>query len=165
VPTGTTVNVEDSNLLDIGKVSTAIHALIILLSLLALAALSIPRYSSAKISLLLAGLLGFSAIWLLPTTIAYTVVFAKKAAYITARLGNVSLPQAIIEAEEEAFGLTPVYKHKKYLRVVAIIPWFTVLFTAISSVLMFLGSGKTTDNVGSEKGLTSLDEKNERSPT
>jgi hypothetical protein len=81
---------------------------------LALAALFITRYSSAKTSLLLAGLLGFGAIWLLPTTIAFTVVFATKAAKISASIGGVSLPQAIIEAQEKAFGLTPVYKHKIY---------------------------------------------------
>jgi hypothetical protein len=147
------VNVDGNNILTIGRVSTAIHALLILLSLLALAALHITRYSSAKTSLVLAGLLGFSAIWLLPTTIAFTVVFATKAAKISASLGGISLSQAIIEAEERAFGLTPVYKHKMYLRVATIIPWFTFLFAAISSVLMFLDSGKTTNNAGSERGL------------
>jgi len=166
VPTGTTVKVDDGDILTTGKVSIAIHALLILLSLLTLAALSITRFSSPKTFLLLAALLGFSAIWLLATTIAFTVIFATKAAKISASLGGVPLPQAIIEAQEKAFGLTPVYKHKLYLRVATIIPWFTFLFAAISSALLFLNSRKTSGHAGSERDLAESHDgsKNERSP-
>lgn len=132
-PKGTIVNIGDDGeystvmvkkkrtlliqLLDIlttGKVSSAIQAVLILLSLLSLAALSITRFSSPKAFLLLGALLAFSTVWLLATTIAFTVIFATKSAKITATAGGVVIPQNIISVIQASLGLTPVYKELGY---------------------------------------------------
>lgn len=133
-PSGAVVKVDNHTILDPGKVSTAINALLIALSLASL--LSVVRYPSSKIILLLALAIGFSSVWLLATTIAITVTYATKSAKVSASLDGISIPQSTINGVAKRIGLSPVYKDLWYIRVAAIVPWFAFLFASIAAVLM-----------------------------
>jgi len=172
LPSGTTISIDSSGLLNPGKVSTSIHVLLVVLSILSLLALYVPRYSSPRSLLVLALSLGLASVWLLATTIAFTVVYATDASHVSAWVGGVPIPDTIISDQARALGLSTLYKNQWYLRIATIIPWFTWLFSALACTFMMLAwmsasqygvgeHGVTTKNVVNLKG----EEKDEeRSP-
>jgi hypothetical protein len=170
-------------------VSTAVIALLIPQPLVALFVLSVSRYSSSKVFLALALLIGFYSVFLLATTVGFTVIIATKSAKVSASLDGVPVPQSIINDVAKSIGLTPVYKDFWYskcddlhfnarktdrclvlVRVAAIVPWFACFFAFTASALMlhhWLALKKEA-----EKGLTQnlaeeheSDFKEELSPT
>jgi hypothetical protein len=102
------------DLLNPGKVSATIHALLIVLSLLSLFVLHTARYSSPRGFFFLALALGFAAVWLFATTIAFTVVFANDAAHVTASSNGVPLPAAVIADQARTLGLNAEYRNHHY---------------------------------------------------
>ncbi|KAI0049334.1 hypothetical protein FA95DRAFT_1489479 [Auriscalpium vulgare] len=139
VPAGVTVNIDTNNIYHAGVVLTTLCTLIsVLASVFFVATLLSGRRPLATRTLpLQAGILAFCALWLLPTQIAYTVFFANDTSGVTAFLGSLQLPPSIIQAAQEAEGVTPVYRKLYYLRLVAVLPWFTWLFTVIAAGVLF----------------------------
>jgi len=138
LPSGTIVRVQDSDILSPGKVSCAIHALLIVLSVLSLSAVSISRFATPKSFLVLALSVGFASVWLLATSIAFTVIFADKIAGLEVVVSGFAVPESVIQGESHTLGLSLEYKQNWYLRVATIIPWFTWLFSALSCVFLLL---------------------------
>lgn len=58
--------------------------------------------------------LGFSALWLFATQIAFTDFVAKREAGISATIGGVSVPESLVQATEAQLGLTSVYRRISY---------------------------------------------------
>jgi hypothetical protein len=160
IPTNTQVHVNDENILDTGRVSIAIHAVLLVLSLAALLKVSVARFSSSKGSLPLALAIGFCSVWLLATTIAFTVIFASKSAKVSATQNGITVPQSIVSSLASALGLSPQYKKHGYLRAAAILPWFTFLFASVSSVLLL-----THSSTSKKGGLARADAEKDESPT
>ncbi|KAL0069336.1 hypothetical protein AAF712_003701 [Marasmius tenuissimus] len=84
--------------------------------------------------------LGFCAVWLFATQIPFTVFFANNSAKIHASIGSLVLPEDTIKRFEGLLGVSSTYRHIDYLRLVAIFPWFTILFTTIAAIVCFLAS-------------------------
>lgn len=70
--------------------------------------------TSPKVFTIIGSLLAFTSLWLLSVTIAFTVIFATKSARVTASLGGIQLPQAIVDAQARALGVSPLYKDQSY---------------------------------------------------
>ncbi|TFK66464.1 hypothetical protein BDN72DRAFT_899796 [Pluteus cervinus] len=85
-------------------------------------------------------ILGFLGVWLLATLIPFTVFFATRSANVRAFLGGIELSPNLIATVEHSLGLTTVYREISYLRLVAVLPWFTMLFTLFSAALLYLSS-------------------------
>ncbi|KAF8643449.1 hypothetical protein AX16_009005 [Volvariella volvacea WC 439] len=102
-------------------------------------------YPSARALLIQAMALGFCSLWLFATQIPLTVFFATRQAGVTAAIGRVELPQEIIAALEAALGATSVYREIGYLRLLAILPWFTFLFAFVASAVLIVAALRTYD--------------------
>jgi len=142
VPQGTRLIIDTSDIFNSGVVVTVVCALMAIVSLLGLGLALISKGLGAK--KVLGGLLAFLAVWLLATQIAFTVFFATGSAGVRAFVGIVELPQSIIQQVEQSLGTTSVYKHIGYLRLVAIIPWFTILFGAIAAGVLLASHSSST---------------------
>ena len=105
-----------------GKVSTAVHGLIIALVTVAAYAVFNRSKTRPKFFAILGSLFAFTSLWLLSLTIAFTVIFATKSARVSASLGGVQLPQSIIDAQSRALGVSPIYKDQSYRELQ---PWAT----------------------------------------
>ncbi|KAI0047480.1 hypothetical protein FA95DRAFT_1679071 [Auriscalpium vulgare] len=87
-----------------------------------------------------AAVLALCALWLLPTQIAYNVVFSTEATHTKAFLEGVQLPAAVVTAAAEAEHVPMTYRDIGYLRTQAIIPWFSWLFAVIAVIVLFVAS-------------------------
>ncbi|EIM83785.1 uncharacterized protein STEHIDRAFT_100777 [Stereum hirsutum FP-91666 SS1] len=147
-----TITIDDKDVFDSGIVLTTVCALIALLSLIyfLLTLLSRPSSSSHPTStppplgtrtLPLQSLsLAFCALWLFATQIAFTDFVANREAGISATIGGQQVPESFLQAAEAQLGVTGVYRRIHYLRLLAILPWFAILFTSIAAVILFLAS-------------------------
>ncbi|KAF9648324.1 hypothetical protein BDM02DRAFT_3129112 [Thelephora ganbajun] len=163
VPRGTVLNVNRNDILTTGKVSTAVQALIIILTILSAYAIFNRSKTRPKFFVVLGSLLSFTSLWLLSVTIAFTAIFATKSARVSAFVGGVQLSQSIIDAQARALGVSPVYKDQSYLLHATILPWFTWLFTTVAAVALFSESCVQSTSVAkdtptNEKQTTSVRE-------
>ncbi|GLB40874.1 hypothetical protein LshimejAT787_0900890 [Lyophyllum shimeji] len=168
VPRPTIVTIDTDDVFQSGVVLTVVGALIAVLSSLSLLSLLVPhsptRRLSARSLRLQSFLLAFCAAWLFATLVPFTVFFANRSAQVSASVGSVQLPQSIIKQAEQALGTTSVYKRIGYLRLVAILPWITLLFTVVASGVLFVAGSParraqpdraTHDSTDDEKGAAS----------
>ncbi|KAF9788480.1 hypothetical protein BJ322DRAFT_1106470 [Thelephora terrestris] len=137
VPRGTVLNINRNDITTAGQVSTAVQALIIGLTTASALAVLFRSKIRPKFFVILGSLLAFASLWLLSVTIAFTVIFATRSARVSASLGGIQLPQAVISAQARALGVSPVYKDQPYLLHAAILPWFAWLFTTVAAAAMF----------------------------
>lgn len=144
------LDINTKDVFNSGAVLTTVSALIAVVSLLflLLSFISTKRRTSNHIQ---GGILAFLATWLLATLIPFTLFFATRAAKVTARLGGITLPQQAIEQAEKSLGVTGVYKEIGYLRLVAILPWFTMLFTFIAAGVLFAAGSRTSSTYASDE--------------
>jgi len=180
------VNINSNDIRSSGIVLTTVTALIAVLSLIFLLMFLIrskrPLLFSSRFLRIQALLMAFTGTWLFATLIPYTLFFATRHANVTARLGNTPIPQSVIQQSQQALGATTIYKEIGYLRLVAILPWITLLFTFISAGVLFSASSRaraeeqaapagsyaeteTKDGRPSEAGATTVSEKETGSPT
>ncbi|TFY81662.1 hypothetical protein EWM64_g2357 [Hericium alpestre] len=61
-----------------------------------------------------------------------------------------------------ALGATSVYRHLSYLRLVAILPWFTLLFAAVAAGVLFIEPSPRAEYTESEEPTREMDEKDEK---
>jgi len=155
-PPGTQVDIDDSDVFKAGAVITAVCIVIFLLTSAFLALLFFRPTARARSNTIQGGLLAFFATWLFATLVAYTQFFRTRSAVIRASLNGVAIPQSLIDALEKQNNLSPVYRKLLYLRLVAILPWFTLLFTIIASVILFMTASRSNANAaaGPAQGST-----------
>ncbi|KIK63336.1 hypothetical protein GYMLUDRAFT_241834 [Collybiopsis luxurians FD-317 M1] len=155
LPPGTTLDVEDNDVFHTGVVITTVSALIALLTfiymVILLSAMSSTRKTSptsltrsARLSNRILPFesisLAFCAIWLFATQIPFTHFFATRSAGVRAFSGGVEINPALVQIIQNELGFETTYRKIGYLRLVAILPWFTILFTAIASAVSFAAS-------------------------
>ncbi|KAF5345492.1 hypothetical protein D9757_013509 [Collybiopsis confluens] len=155
LPAGATLDVNDDDVFHSGIVITTVSALIAVLSsiyiLILLSAISSVRNTSASSPTRLTRLsnrilpfesisLGFCALWLFATQIPFTHFFATRSASVRAFVNGVPIPPAFVQTVQNQLGFKTIYRQIGYLRLVAILPWFTILFTAIASAVSFVAS-------------------------
>ncbi|KAJ3799863.1 hypothetical protein GGU11DRAFT_465294 [Lentinula aff. detonsa] len=147
LPQGTSLTVDDNDVFHSGVVITTVSALIALLTLIYMISLLLShrKTHTSRFTRLSDRLLpfewmslAFCAIWLFATQIPFTHFFATRSAQVTASVGNVPVPPGLVQIVENQLGFTPVYRHISYLRLLAILPWFTFLFTSIAAGVSFL---------------------------
>ncbi|KAI0795002.1 hypothetical protein C8Q75DRAFT_730833 [Abortiporus biennis] len=168
-PAGATVTINTDDIFDSGAVMTVVCGLITLATLVFFPLVLISR--SPKLSNftlpLQTGIYSFLSIWLFATLIPVTDFFANRQATVTAFVGTIPLPASIVQAAEESLGVTPVYHKIDYLRLAAILPWFTLLFSTITSVVSFFAwriSKKTAASTSTAERSSTIDEVDEKSP-
>lgn len=130
------VNIDTGDIFKVGVVLTVVAAIIAIVAFISLGLSFLSRKASSA-SRIQGAVLAFLGTWLLACQIPYTVFFATRAANVTAKLGNISIGKDVIAQTEKALGVTSVYKNIDYLKLVAILPWFTILFTFISAAVLF----------------------------
>ncbi|KAF9223103.1 hypothetical protein BS17DRAFT_153745 [Gyrodon lividus] len=147
-PVGASVNINVHDVFSTGAVITTVCALLALLSGVFFTFTWCPvkdkrfwfRFQSCA--------LFFCSIWLLATLIPYDYFFANREAQVTASLGGVPVPASLIQNIEEALGVTSVYKDIYYLRLVAVLPWFALLFSVIAGVVLHFAARRVGDAAG-----------------
>ncbi|KAG5351473.1 hypothetical protein C0989_006352 [Termitomyces sp. Mn162] len=153
VPAGTTVDIDDHDAFASGVVLTTISALIAVLCFLFIS----MQICSQRLAL--------------RSLLPFTDFFANRSAKVTAFIAGQQLPASIVKQAENAFGMTSVYRHLSYLRLVAILPWITLLFAIVTSAVLFnagsrKGRGPLADPVENSPNTTDeKDEKDEKEPT
>ncbi|KAL4252235.1 hypothetical protein ABKN59_005523 [Abortiporus biennis] len=147
-PAGATVTINTDDIFDSGAVMTVVCGLITLATLVFFPLVLISR--SPKLSNLTlplqTGIYSFLSIWLFATLIPVTDFFANRQATVTAFV---------------------VYHKIDYLRLAAILPWFTLLFSTITSVVSFFAwriSKKTAASTSTAERSSTIDEVDEKSP-
>ncbi|RPD65411.1 hypothetical protein L226DRAFT_520196 [Lentinus tigrinus ALCF2SS1-7] len=151
VPPATSVDIDTSDAVSAGAVVTAFCAALAVMSLLSLLLLLIPSLSTAKRGPTLATrtlplqaiLLTLLTLGLFGSLVAFTDFVANRQAKVTASIGGIAVPPAIVQGIEKAIGTTPVYHELSYLRLAVILPWIAFLFGAISSVLSLLAASQS----------------------
>ncbi|KAF5367289.1 hypothetical protein D9615_010452 [Tricholomella constricta] len=137
VPAPAVLTIDTDDVFQSGVVLTVVGALIAVLCSIFILMLFFTRGYAARSLRTQSLILAFCATWLLATLIPFTFFFATRSAKVSASIGGVELPASIIKQTEKALGSTSVYREIGYLRLVAILPWITILFTVIASGVLF----------------------------
>lgn len=144
-PKGTSVNVDFSDIFDVGAVLTAGCGVLIVVSAFSLVSLFRPlRNNSAYLLRIQTWALFFCALWIFATVIPFDVFFATRSAKVTASLNGVPVSQAIIQSIEKSLGVSPIYKESWFLRLLAIIPWFAFVFAVIAGIFQHLAASRAS---------------------
>lgn len=150
-PPGAVIKIEDGDVFKAGAVILAVCLVIFVITSLYLAMLLIRPASlnHSRFIAIQAGTLAFFATWLFAVLVPYTHFVRTRSAIITASIGGQPLPQSIINSLVQSVGrqsgLTPRYRDHGYLRLVAILPWFTLLFTIIASTLLYVAASRAKE--------------------
>lgn len=59
---------------------------------------------------------------------------------MSATLDGVPVPASVIQDVEAVLGFTPVYRDIDYLKLLAVLPWFALLFSVIAGVILHLAA-------------------------
>ena len=123
VPAGTTVDVDTSDAVSSGGAVTGFCAALAVTSLLSLLLLlpslfsgTAKRYPSlaTRTLPLQAILLTIITLGLFGSLVAFTDIVANREAKVSAHIGSVTVPPAIVQSIEDAIGVTPVYHELSY---------------------------------------------------
>jgi len=150
-PPGVSVNIDTQDLFSSGVVLTVGAGLLALVSAITLPLLLSSR-RPAKHHRISAILHAFFTVWIFATLIPVDVFSRHRSARVTASLGGVPLPASIIAAEQRALGVSPVYWDQHYIRLLAIIPWFAVLFGALTAFSLF-SAARTAPAANASSGV------------
>ncbi|KAI0717453.1 hypothetical protein C8T65DRAFT_707266 [Cerioporus squamosus] len=147
VPPGTVVDIDTDDVVNAGGVVTGFCAALAVMSLLSLLLLLFsgkrgPSLASRTLPLQ-ATLLALFTLGLFGSLVAFTDFVANRQAKVSASLGGVPVPPAIVQSIENAIGVSPVYHVKSYLRLAVILPWIAFLFGLTSSVLSLLAAARS----------------------
>lgn len=151
-----------------GVVVVVVCALIALTTAILTLLILAPRSTLSTRSLpLQAWALLICSLWLFAALVPFTMYVAQHEAQITATLDGLPLPPAVVQGVEKALGVTSVYKDIPYcaysvnwvntrrklmafnamsVRLVAILPWFTFLFTSFAAAISFVAIRRINNN-------------------
>ncbi|KAH7890517.1 hypothetical protein F5I97DRAFT_37605 [Phlebopus sp. FC_14] len=152
-PAGAVVTINVHDVFSTGAVITAVCALLAVLSAIffifiwcPLPAKRVKFYLRIQSCALL-----FCSLWLLATLIPFDYYFANRQVGVSVTLDGVPVPASLIQALEEALGFTPVYKDIYYLRLVAVLPWFSFLFPSIASIVFHIAARRVGEGAPSDE--------------
>ncbi|KAF9443643.1 hypothetical protein P691DRAFT_679154 [Macrolepiota fuliginosa MF-IS2] len=143
-PRGTQVDINVNDVFRTGAIISAVSIVIFVLTSLYLILLFFrpTSFTRSRIVTAQGSLLAFFAVWLFATLVAYTHFFRTHSAIVNASINGLPLPDTLIRGVEKELGVTPVYKNIAYLRLVAILPWFNLLFTISAAVVLFMAASR-----------------------
>jgi len=133
---GASVNIDINDVFSSGAVITAVCALLALLSTVFFAFTWCPVRNKRFWFRLQSCSLLFCSIWLFATLIPFDYFVANRQVQVSASLNGVSVPANVIQTVEAGLGFTPVYKDIDYLVLLAVLPWFALLFSVIAGVVL-----------------------------
>lgn len=157
VPPPTVVNINDHDVFSAGAVATVISIVIAVLCILFILA-DLVMTTTPGILKIEGSVLGFFTTWLFATIIPVTHFYRTRSAKIEASINGTPLSQQSIQTVSQALGLSSRYRDLFFLRLLAILPWFTFLFTLIATVVLFMAAGRgasetsTIPSEGSPRG-------------
>ncbi|KAF8628289.1 hypothetical protein AX17_005993 [Amanita inopinata Kibby_2008] len=159
VPPPTIIVINDNDIFHSGIAATMVLALITLLC-----AVFILFHLRAPLSSMplraQAFLLAFCAAWLFAALVSYTHYYETRSAIISAFIGGTPLPEIAIQAVQRSLGLTSRYRDFWFLRLFAILPWFTFLLTLAASVVLFMAASRASNNDDLTTGTTAAPKTN-----
>ncbi|KAJ8454556.1 hypothetical protein ONZ45_g19258 [Pleurotus djamor] len=130
VPPPTVIEIDISDVRRTGIIATVVCLLSALLSFAFIVIIALPlnyRSTSTPLSTrtlrLQWLLLAFLAVFLFAVQVPFTLFFATRSASIRAFVGNLELPQSVIQTVQSQLGVSSVYKDIDYLRLTAVFPW------------------------------------------
>ncbi|KAG5640136.1 hypothetical protein DXG03_000953 [Asterophora parasitica] len=145
VPPPTVLTINTNDVLKVGIALAVVSALISGLCSTLIGVIFFARAYAARSFRAQSLLLFLCSLALLGTLIPFTYFFATRSAQVSASIGGIKLPDAVVKAAEKALGSTSVYKDVPYLKLVAILPWITFLFTVVAAVVLLVaGSARQT---------------------
>ncbi|KAF9456222.1 hypothetical protein BDZ94DRAFT_1315356 [Collybia nuda] len=158
VPAGVSVDINVQDVFASGAVLTTVGALIAVLCSIFLTMLILPftRSIATRSFRTQSLILAFCSTWLFASLVPFTDFFANRSAKVTATIGPLSLPPNVIKQAEQSSGSTSVYKEIDYLRLVAILPWITLLFAVIAAIVLFMASSRV-ERVAPEGSVATRD--------
>jgi hypothetical protein len=145
-PTVLIINIKD--IFHPGVIATALSAFISVLCSSYVILLLLPRFNIGPTPLstrtlgLQAYSLTFSVLWLFAVQIPFMQVYRTHSAQVHAFVGGVELPSELVHKVEKTLGATSVYKKISYLKLTAIMPWFTIFFTVIAIIVTFMAKSR-----------------------
>jgi len=150
LPAGVSVDIDTDDVSQTGTIIGVICAVVAFLSFSYILILLLPlkwpksheRLSTSTL-VIQYGSLGFFALWLFTVQIPFVVFFRTHSAQVQAFIGRVEVPPQLLSGTERLLGVDPTYKSKFYLKLLAILPWFTFLFTVIAAVVSFVAYRRT----------------------
>ncbi|KAF5361269.1 hypothetical protein D9758_010283 [Tetrapyrgos nigripes] len=151
VPQGTTLTINSGDVRSSGTVIAVVSGIIALLSFIYIVLILFFSNLATRSLPIQWASLAFLAVWLFATQIPFTVFFANREAQVTIVANGVTLPSVLVNQLEQSLGVTPVYRHIDYLRLVAVLPWITFLFTVIGAVVSFSASRRRKSFVRNSK--------------
>ncbi|KAJ7220723.1 hypothetical protein GGX14DRAFT_431874 [Mycena pura] len=144
VPRPATVFLDTNDVFHSGVVVTAVSGVIMVLCMLYIGLLIVDANARSGISSRTLPLqyitLGFLAAWLFATQIPVSLFVATRSVKVAASIDGINVPNGILKTIERALGAKTAYKDYDYLQLLAILPWFAFLFTAVAAVVGFLAS-------------------------
>jgi len=146
IPPPTVITINTNDVFTSGIVLTTVCATIVVICTIYFLLLALSPTRFTRTLRIQGGILAFFATWLFATLVPFTLFVARRSAKITARIGNIQLPDSVIQGAEKEFGTTSVYRQIGYLRLVAILPWFAFLFTVIAAVVQFHAASSNSDS-------------------
>ncbi|KAF8154420.1 hypothetical protein B0H34DRAFT_716409 [Crassisporium funariophilum] len=165
-PTVVVINTDD--IFNVGVVATTASLLISILifNFIAMMFLPLTRALSVRTLRLQSASLFFVCLLLFASMIPYMVFFVNRHADVRAFVGGVQLPAAIVAAVEKTSGSTSVYKKIDYLKLVAILPWFSLFFTLIAATVLFkAGSAAVRESVAVPATTSSMSTTEKETPS
>ncbi|KAF7313916.1 hypothetical protein HMN09_00549800 [Mycena chlorophos] len=160
LPSGTQLTLGADDLLAAGAVTAAVSALIMVVSFVFLIVIVLDGAGKTRSGLstrtlpMQFGSLAFLAVWLFATEVAVTDFVATRSVKVSATLDGIPVPDSIIRLIERALDEKTAYKDFGFLKLLAILPWFTFLFTAVAAVVALIawrrGSQSTSKQLPSE---------------
>ena len=114
VPPGATISIDTNDILASGIVLTIVCGLIALSSLLFLLPMFVASSLAARTLRLQTAVLAFLSVWAFAVLVPFTDFFANRSAKVSASIGDIQLPPAVIEQVEAEVGSTPIYRDVHY---------------------------------------------------
>ncbi|KAF8838187.1 hypothetical protein BDN67DRAFT_1024126 [Paxillus ammoniavirescens] len=137
-----------SDVFSTGAVITTVCALLTLLSAAAFAFTWCPIQNKRFWFRSQSCALFFCSIWLFVTLIPFDYFFTNREARVTATLDGFPVSDNIMQSIEQVLGVTPVYRDIDYLRLVAVLPWFSLIFSVIAGAVLHISARREDAAVG-----------------
>ncbi|KAF7377438.1 hypothetical protein MSAN_00165500 [Mycena sanguinolenta] len=144
IPFPTNISINTNDITQAGAVVTTISVLILILTTLYIALMVIDANARSGISTRTLRLqyisLSFLAIALFATEIPVSLFVSTRSAKVSASVDGFNLSDGTLKTIERALGAQTAYKDFSYLKLLAILPWFTFIFTLAAAIVSFLAS-------------------------
>ncbi|KAF8176333.1 hypothetical protein K438DRAFT_1682002 [Mycena galopus ATCC 62051] len=165
VPAPTVISINTNDIFQAGAVVTAVSVIILVLTTMYIVLMVVDANARSGISTRTLPLqyisLGLFTLWLFATEIPVSLFVSTRSAKVSASIDGFNIPSGVLGTLEQALGAQTAYKDFSYLKLLAILPWFTVLFTLAATIVSFLASFNARGNTSRRPLLSRAEPKAE----